>query len=303
MPAIAAGVNAGGTSTTAVVSRDGTPSRSFTGPAGNASVIGVDAAAAAIAQAIEGARGEATGDRPDAIVVGAAGAGYDATARDLCDALRERFPDSKIVICDDGRIALRAAVPSGDGLVVIAGTGSFGYAEVDGVVHRAGGYGYLLGDEGSGFSLGNAAARILVRALDGRGPRDAMTDALAAALGVSDVRGFLEGLYRGANPIARIAQLAPIVLDHADRGERSAVKIVQAAALELADLVKTLVRTSNSSGRELPIVFSGGLLRANSLLTFLLETRLINDYPTMHVVKGAPEPHFGALHLAEALLR
>ncbi len=295
----AVGVDAGGTSTTAIASRDGVAGKPSSAEPANASSRGVAAAAEAIARAIDGALG---GDHPAAIFVGAAGAGHDDVATALTAALAMRYASVKIVVRDDALIALRSGVRQGDGIVLIAGTGSIAYAEIDGKAHRSGGYGYLLGDEGSGFAIGNAAARLFARALDDRAPRDLLVEAVGAHLGVSSARGLADRIYRGGNPVAELAGLAPIVLDHAARGERSAAKIVQSAALELGDLLKAITRKSGSAERELPIVFAGGLLRTNSLLTFLLETRISNELPSMHVVKGSPDPCAGALALAEAML-
>ena len=105
-------------------------------------------------------------DAFDALVVGAAGAGDTVIASALESALRAYFPRGTIVVHDDAEIALRAAVPHGDGVVLIAGTGSIAYARVGEEVHRAGGYGYLLGDDGSGFAIGRAALAQMLRWYD-----------------------------------------------------------------------------------------------------------------------------------------
>ncbi len=293
---IAVGVDAGGTSTVAVASRDGVAGTPFVTEAGNASSRGLDAAVEAMTRAINGAL---AGAKPDAIVVGAAGAGRENVATPMHAALAERYPSAAIDVADDGRIALRAGVATGDGIVLIAGTGSFAYAEVGTEQYRAGGHGYAIDDAGSGFSIGSAAAKLVVRAYDGRVPFDATADAIALALGAKSARDVLDRVYRDGPPVATLAALAPEVIRLADVGERSAVKIVQGAALELGDLVRAVVKSSGATGRELPIVLAGGLLGTNSLLTFLLETRISNELPTFFVVKNAPAPCFGALAIAE----
>jgi len=296
---VAVGVDAGGTSTDAVVSDDGRVVGSSSGDAANASSLGVQKAATAIAQTISAALGSL---QARSIVVGAAGSGRNDAAARLTAALSERFPEAAIEVCDDATIALRAGVARGDGIVLIAGTGSIAWANVDGRSYRSGGYGYLLGDEGSGFSIGCAAARVLARALDGRAPREALVEALASALDVDDLGAALEVVYSAAHPVGRLAGLAPLVIEAAGNGDRTANKIVQAAALELADLVRSVVRAAGVGGRDLPIVFAGGLLKTNSMLTFLLETRLNNELPNLQPVKDAPPPQFGALALAQQRL-
>jgi len=295
---IAVGVDAGGTSTAAVASRDGDRGAVAKGTAGNASSRGIDAAVAAIASAIDVAL---DGAKPDAIFAGGAGAGRPATAEPIRAALAARYPGAPIDVGDDARIALRAGVPEGDGIVLIAGTGSIAYAEIGGERTRVGGHGFAVDDAGSGFAIGAAGARLLARAYDGRVPQDATTAAIAAALGVERAIEIADRVYGGGEAVATLAALAPVVIRSADAGERSATKIVQGAALELGDLLRAVVKKSGATG-EVPIVFAGGLFAANSLLSYLLETRLLAELPTMPIVKNAPEPVFGALTLAEEML-
>jgi N-acetylglucosamine kinase-like BadF-type ATPase len=299
MRAIAVGVDAGGTSTKASASRDGDAYGRAQGAAANASAIGFERAAAAIASVIEEAL---QGESAQAICVGAAGAGRKEVSGAFEAELRKRFPGARVCVCDDARIALRAAVPDGDGIVLISGTGSIAYGEFGESVVRAGGYGYLVGDEGSGFAIGSAAVRLLLRSYDGRSIADAFTAQVAAALGSSCANDVLERVYRNEHPVRALAALAPMVIEAANAGQRAANKILQAAALDLSDLVKSLLRAADAGRSEIPIVFAGGLLRDNSLLTYLLETRLINEHPFLHAVKGAAAPQFGALALAQRML-
>lgn len=298
MPRITVGVDAGGTSTVAALASDGEFVRSVQGPPANASSAGIARAgetiAGTVALALDGAE-------PHALFVGAAGAGRPEVAESLKDALQARFPSSRIGVRDDAYIALRAVVPQGDGVVLVCGTGSIAYAERAGESFRAGGYGYLLGDEGSGYAIGAAALKALLRSYDGRVPRDAFLEEVERAVQAHDVYGVLASVYGDERPVARLAALAPLVLEAANRGERSANKIVQGAALELADLLKGVVKRSQLAGSSAPIVFAGGLLRRNSLLTFLLESRISNDLPSMPIRKEDVEPYVGALAAADAL--
>lgn len=289
------GVDAGGTATTVAVADGETIVSTFRGDAANVRSAGVRAAAQTIAGAVESALG---GRSAASVVVGAAGAGRTEIANALEAELTKRFAGARVRVVDDARIALRAAVRQGDGVVLIAGTGSIAYAEIDAATYRAGGYGYLLGDEGSGFSIGSSAVRVLMRSYDERAPRDAMLDALEARLGARSAQEVLSVVYESPSAVTTIAALAPIVLEHASAGERSATKIVQGAALELADLLKTIVRRAGAANRELPVAFAGGLLRENSMLTYLLETRVSNELPLLHPIKNPPPAEMGALALA-----
>ena len=293
------GVDAGGTATSVIAERDGAVVGIFEGDAANVRRAGVDAAAAVIARAVASAT---RGERVDAAVVGAAGAGSPEIADAVAHALRQHLSGTRIQVVEDAVIALRAAVPEGDGIALIAGTGSIAYGWIAGTAYRVGGHGFLLGDEGSGAAIGAAAVRLLLRAYDGRVPRDGFIEALESMLDAESADDVKDAIYGDPDPVRKLASLAPAVLACASDGERSASKIAQAAALELADLLKSLVRAANASQRELPVVLGGGILANNSLLTYLLETRIANEFPHFVPVKNPPAAEHGALAMARVLV-
>lgn len=299
MPSIAVGVDAGGSKTAVVHAVDGQVSRIEVCEGANASVRGAQAAAAIIAGAVERSL---DGGIPHAIFVGAAGASRTEVCEAIQGALHSRYASARVQVRDDAYIALRARVPEGDGVVIVAGTGSIAYAQHADEGHRCGGYGYLLGDDGSGFAIGSAGISHLLRSYDGRVARDQLVEALEAHLDARDLESTLQAVYRSEHPVGTVAAAARVVLDAAQAGERSATKIVQQAALALSDLVKSVIKRAGLTGAPAPIVLAGGLLQSNSLLTYLLETRLLNEHPNMPVTKGAEDPCFGALGEAQRLL-
>jgi N-acetylmuramic acid 6-phosphate etherase len=293
------GVDAGGTRTVAAAQRGEDPPTVFTGEGANANLCGIESAAETIARAVARIAADET---PSAIGVGAAGAGRYAVRAALTDALRARFPETTILVTDDAQIALRGAIGSGDAIALIAGTGSIAYAEIGVKRLRAGGGGFALGDEGSGYAIGSAALRLLLRAFGGRSPRDPLLDALSLRTGANDAEQLIAYAYGGRTTVAAVAAVAPIVLEYADAGERSAVKIVQIAAGELFDLVRAIVRAAEVGAAEVPLAFCGGLLAKNGLLTYLIETRVAADLPNLRIVKDGGAPYLGALANAARLL-
>ncbi|MHB8462682.1 MAG: N-acetylglucosamine kinase, partial [Vulcanimicrobiaceae bacterium] len=191
----------------------------------------------------------------------------------------------------------------GDGAVIIAGTGSIGFAVRADRTFRCGGYGYVFGDEGSGFAIGREGVRLALRALDGRAPKDGLTQKVCEYFNVSDVRGLLAHVYEDPAPNRCLAALAPMVIGFASDGHRAAAKIVQQAALDLAELARTVAHHAELSEQTVPLVLAGGLLQENSLLTYLLETRITNELPLMHLLKNPPPPVMGALALARSMVR
>jgi N-acetylglucosamine kinase-like BadF-type ATPase len=294
---IAIGIDAGGTATVAAVSRNGTAVREASGPAANATTAGVAASAATIVATMRAALGI---DEPDSVHAGVAGAGRPEVARELKAAIARAFPAARVVVSDDASIALRGAIASGPGVILIAGTGSVAYAEhADGSV-LVGGHGHLLGDEGSAFAVGMAAVRLYSRVLDGRAAPDETSDLVARALRAPDRAALHTAIYDRQLDPAAIAALAPSIVAFAGKGNRTSTKIVQDAARDLGDLINAALRLAKLTGASPPIALAGGLLRENSLLTFLLETRITGDFTGSEIVRGGFEPVRGALRLAEA---
>jgi glucosamine kinase len=295
---VAVGVDAGGSSSIAVVSQDGKVLREAQGGGANPTTLGVDGAADVMIGTIRKALDRL---RPNAIVIGAAGAGRGSVARTLEVLVRSAFPAARVLVGDDAKIAFRAAIPQGPGIVLIAGTGSIAYAEHGEKAAIVGGLGYLAGDEGSAFAIGMAAVRLYGRVLDQRARRDETADLVARTLNADDRDAYLAALYDAPLVPAKIAALAPPIIAFAGKGNRAATKIVQEAAKELGDLVKaaaTQVDLVNASPR---VALRGGLLRENSLLTYLLETRFFGDLPGVEIVRDGDAPVYGALRLAQSL--
>jgi N-acetylglucosamine kinase-like BadF-type ATPase len=296
---IAIGVDAGGTSTVAALSRDGIfETQAREGPA-NLSSRGVAAAAMTIAAAV---RELVRDEDPASLFVAAAGASRPSARDGLLAALRSAFPETPCLdVEDDLRVALRAAIPEGPGVVLIAGTGSVAYAEHGERRVRAGGDGYVLGDEGSAYAIGLAALKLLARTFDGRAREDETTALAARHFEITDRDGLLEAIYGAPLDVARVAALAPSIVAFAGKGNRASTKIVQGAAQELGDLVRAAVRAAGLAELSPAIALSGGLFRENSMLSYLLEHRVTNETPGAAIVRARDEPVIAALRFAEAL--
>jgi|HubBroStandDraft_2_1064218.scaffolds.fasta_scaffold01020_4 glucosamine kinase len=291
------GVDAGGSRTIAALARGEEVVRTMTLGGANPNLIGVDAAARTIDRCVTLVLG---GEHPSAVGIGVAGAGDARVAAQLRASLSRRFPTARIALCHDARIALRAALPEGDGLVLIAGTGSIAYAEIGGQTFRAGGYGYLVGDKGSGYAIGAAALSHLFAAMEIGSGQNAMLAELAMHLGVNDRSGVLARIYQSSTPVADVAACAPLVLRHADDGEELSVDIVRHAAQGLFELIARI--TTRSPKPAFPVVFSGGLLRARNALTERLEQCIGGAPLDVRVLAARVEPYVGALTEARRLM-
>jgi len=294
MAKIAIGVDAGGTKTTAALALDGTILRTAHGGPANPNLIGVDDAADAILRTI---REVAQREHPEAIYVGAAGAASEGIARELESLIGAGYPRAAVRVGDDVEIALRAAIPEGPGIVLVAGTGSVALAHDGERAHRAGGLGYLLGDEGSATWIGLAAIKLLSRVYDGRANGDETSALVARHLGTPDRAALVAFAYGERLDVPKIAALAPSIVAFAGKGNRASTRIVQEAAKELGDLVKSVARAAQLLERSPAVALSGGLVRENSLLTYLLETRITGDISGAQIVRGG-DPVEGAVRCA-----
>jgi N-acetylglucosamine kinase-like BadF-type ATPase len=261
------------------------------------------ASAATIVEVVHRALAQAGLDteRVDAIVVGAAGVGRAAEQDELKTALTALKISERIAVMPDIELCLHAAFGGKPGIVVSAGTGSIACArtaEGKDVVHRAGGYGWQMGDEGSGYWIGREAMRAVGRSLDGRAPTTELAGRLFTALGLKD----LGDLVRWAQTatVAQVAGLAAHVQQGALEGEPVAQAIVLVAAAELTFLVRALVERFPKEG-EIQVAAVGGLLQVRSPLRHALAQSLATHMPRARLLDGPVDAVRGALALAARL--
>lgn len=299
MKQIVVGVDAGGTKTAAVVGDGHTILGRADGPGGAIRPGRALVAANAIADTVRRALSASGHLQADAIVVGAAGAGRGAEREELERALRSEQIGKRILVTTDIEVALAAAFGRGPGIVVSAGTGSIAIARTeDGALHRSGGYGWQMGDEGSGYAIGRAALSALSRAADGRGPRTNLTPQLMAAIRVSDFEGLITWATT-ATP-SEVSSLAPTVLQVATEGDIVAQGIADYAARELSQLALSLLQHFPEN-QPIQVAVTGGILSPERALRSMVLSRLSED-TRLNLIKFSIEPALGALHLAEKLI-
>jgi N-acetylglucosamine kinase-like BadF-type ATPase len=154
---------------------------------------------------------------------------------DKAALLDELIDSDHMIVTHDARIALAGATGGKPGVVVIAGTGSIAFGEnAAGETARAGGWGYIFGDEGGAFDIVRQALRAALSEHEGWGPRTALTPALLEATSTANANETLHRLYTPDWPRARVAALAPLVDRIAAAGDPVAVAILNNAAHHLA---------------------------------------------------------------------
>lgn len=256
-------VDGGGTKTQALlVDAAGRVLGRGTAGGSNHRAAGMRSALAQIHAAVEGAAG-AAGCAPPFAAAWFGLAGVDRPAD--VDAFQARLAPLAAVchVTNDAALAL-AGLQGAPGVALIAGTGSIALGrDRSGRVVRVGGWGHLIGDEGSGYDLARRALQLALRMADGRAPRGPLLDRVLAHFGAASHEDLIERVYAQPDK-ARLAALAPGVLLAAREGDSDARAIGRAAAGELAQAVTAAARQLSSTDAPLALALSGGLLVADA---------------------------------------
>lgn len=290
------GIDAGGTASKGILlAEDGRLlAEAIAGPA-NYQVVGLKRAAEEIRKLLDQLCQAAKVSEVDLLGVGLAGAG---SPEDLEKLRAEILPLKKASTCyltDDGEIAVLGAHAGRPGLVVIAGTGSIVYGlGSDGRKVRAGGWGPLLGDEGSGFWIGLKAMQAIIKAAEQRGPATLLSELICQHLGIKQLRQLVPIVYQDRLPRRLIAALTPLVIQALTAGDQVASRIIDQGLAELALTVERVYQELGSVS--LPTGVIGGLF--NSQQIYEIFRKKLGEFGDYQVIRPHYSPVFGAAFYA-----
>jgi N-acetylglucosamine kinase-like BadF-type ATPase len=245
---------------------------------------------------------QAIGDRailPAAVCLAIAGVDRDDDNRIVRSMLRRLGFRSHALTVNDALAALIAGVGDDPGVVLIAGTGSIAYGvNADGYAARAGGWGFILGDEGSGYWIGRRALAAVMREGDGRGTRTRLTPLVLEHFELARLDGLVREVYdQGANRQA-VAALGPLVERARAEGDVVASEILRTAGEELTRAAGSVIERLQMRGQPFRTVLSGGMFRIIPWLAEDVTRRLAEVAPRAVVTRLEIEPAAGAVHLA-----
>ncbi len=308
------GMDGGGTKTHAVIMDENGAvlAEHFAGPS-NFQIIGVEKAAETIFTLIEMCceSVECTVTQIAAVGCGLAGAGREGDQKRMENGLkaysiRKGSSLKKVIIESDARAALEGAFHGNAGIILIAGTGSIAFGkDSKGNVHRVGGWGRVLGDEGSGYYVGRLGLTAVTRHLDGRGEKTVLTGMIAKELGLKDQTEIINAVYKNGFDIATVA---PFVLNAAEKKDKVCRAIVENAVIELSwHILVAAEKVSASSKKKVKekihVSFIGGLIANDTIITRLLKQYLAQNFPMIEVIRPMLSPAAGAALLAQKFLR
>ena len=193
--------------------------------------------------------------------------GMSGGPEDKQSILAEILRTERLVVTTDAVIALAGATETGQGIIAISGTGSIAFGRnAAGRSTRAGGWGYIYGDEGSAFDIGRQALRAGLRMEEGWGPATRLHELLLGATGSTTANEVLHRFYTPDWPRQRVAKLAPMVDTAAIEGDPVAIGILHAAAQELATFVGAIRSQLWTPGDPVEVAYIGGTFQSRPLL-------------------------------------
>ena len=291
------GVDGGGTKTLALLGDvDGNVLARGVSGASNYNAVGFEAACSALESAIHMACKEYPGEI-SALCLGLAGAGRKEELERFQNWAVDKFPKTMVKVINDAEILLMAGAPSGPALALICGTGSIVYGRtVTGELIRAGGWGYLFGDEGSGYAIGVAALRAVMQAYDKRGPETLLSELVLERCGLSTAPELVPAIYGAESPRSQLASLSDLVEQAAGRADSVAIGILEEASRELARAIAAVYPKLETS--TVPLVITGGTILHGSYFKRAFNRACQTQGLTFTTIRYVAEPAEGAFRMA-----
>jgi N-acetylglucosamine kinase-like BadF-type ATPase len=295
------GIDGGGTKTRMkLADMDGGLLACFEGGPANINTVGIEGLEKVLkeltSQGLEKIGGDFSGCMT--VCLGMAGAGRSADKAVIRDILQKIGFNTDIIVTDDAFTALYGGIGSGEGVILISGTGSICYGRDSlGQTRRAGGWGYIAGDEGSGYDIGLHALKHAVRSLDGREAASLLADMVMDQIKLTGM-DVVQLVYRSGVGKNAIAQLAPLVDAAFAEGDSFAEKILRNAVEELMLSVKSVVDGLCLRNGHFQLALGGSVLDKSNYVTEGIIKRMSREYPSANVFKAKNDAAWGAVRIA-----
>ncbi|MFA6596147.1 MAG: BadF/BadG/BcrA/BcrD ATPase family protein [Ignavibacteriaceae bacterium] len=301
------GIDGGGTKTHAVVTnlQGEKLFDCFAGPS-NFLILGTEKVSGTILELIDTCRTYLHVDYEaiSTVVLGTTGAGRRPDAELLENDFQSFLKQKNISpinfrVESDARIALEGAFSGNPGSILIAGTGSIMFGkDQKGNIHRVGGFGRFIGDEGSGYALGKKALTAIAKSFDGRGEKTMLTGLLGEKFGISSSEKLITEVYKNNFDIA---SAAPLVLQAAGMGDTTASTIIESETDELLLHIKAM--KEKIAEEILSIAFIGGILSSKNNYSDLFTKKIEEQISGCKVKPPDYPPEFGAILMAQTFFK
>ena len=231
------------------------------------------------------------------VCAGIGGAGRNSVVRRVSEFFERSFPNAEVEVTTDLEIALEAAFGAGEGIVLVAGTGSAALGrDPSGREERAGGRGPWFSDEGSGFDVGRRAVAAVLLAEENRGPATRLAERLFDRIQVPDWSALLDQVSK--EPDAVFPRAFPLVAELADEGDSVSREILSTAANLLAALASSVAGKLVWHKRAVPIALIGGMHGRSKFFDAAIDAELTKLLAHRRYVKAAVSPAEAAVRIA-----
>jgi len=301
------GIDGGGTKTAgAAVDPEGRPLVSLTGPSTNPFSQTPESAALHLIRLVDEImlRPELADRRCLGVCCGIAGAEEPQErayfAEKLVSHLQARHIRADVqIVCDVDLILAAAGKTSG--IAVVSGTGSIVLGVTPtGERYKVGGWGPILGDQGSGYRIGLRVLQAVMLSYDGIAPPTRLTDLAVADMGLRHVPELLRVVHRPDADKSFIARFAALGIRAAESGDAAAIRILEAEAIDLAAAAKTLI-AKDEAFRTVELVVAGSIFRHSNHFLQKFQQEVRSEYGSIAICGVAERPEIGAARLAMRL--
>ncbi|MCK9426474.1 MAG: hypothetical protein M0Q21_10585 [Ignavibacteriaceae bacterium] len=301
------GIDGGGTKTHAVLTnlQGEKLFECFSGPS-NFLILGTEKVSETILSLIDSCKNYFNISYSDisAVLLGTTGAGRRPDAELLENDFQSFLQQKNISVNNfrvesDARIALEGAFSGKPGSILIAGTGSIMFGkDKEGTIHRVGGFGRYIGDEGSGYSIGKKALTAIAKSFDGRSEKTILSELISEKFGISSSEKLITEVYKNNFDIA---SPTPLVLLAAEIGDTTAVQIIESETDELILHIKAMKEKIDDD--VLSVAFIGGILSGKNFYSDLFTKKIKAQIPNCQVKPPDYPPEYGAILMAQAYLK
>lgn len=299
------GVDGGGTKSKCIITDfDLKPLFEVTGGASNFLMLGTDKVAETILSLIIQCVNQLNISYEDiaAIVLGTTGGGRRNDAEELERAIthlaaHKRIPLKNFRVESDARIALEGAFSGKPGSILIAGTGSIMFGkDKAGNIHRVGGFGRFIGDEGSGFRLGQKGLSLVAKEFDGRGNKTLISELLKEKFKIDSPENLITEIYRNNFDIASVA---PLVIEAAEKGDNLAQTIIESEADELILHIDSMRKKLKE--KKLFLALVGSLITTENYYSFRFREKVVQRFDDVVIKDAENPPEIGAAIMAKQI--
>ncbi|MEI7812575.1 MAG: BadF/BadG/BcrA/BcrD ATPase family protein [Ignavibacteria bacterium] len=232
------------------------------------------------------------------IVLGTTGAGRRTDAEELelsfkaCTAAHS--VSLPFHVESDAMVALEGAFSGKAGSILISGTGSVMFGkDASGSIHRVGGFGRFIGDEGSGYVIGRNGLSLLSKEYDGRGSKTMLSELVSAKFNISDPDRLITAIYKNQFDIASVA---PLVIEVAEKGDRLCKSVLIQECSELIEHIRAMIKKINEPTLNLSL--TGSIITSDNYFSGIFKERIAESLPNVKIQKPDYPPAMGAIIMA-----